>query len=61
MTGSPKQTVSQYGKICSVIDSVRWMDGVAQPSLINGHENLSTPDGNGQPLQTFDESCDTLN
>lgn len=43
----------------ALIDSVRWMDGVAQTSLINGRENLSTPDGNGQPLQTFDESYDS--
>lgn len=42
-----------------LIDGVRWMDGVAQVSLIYGHENLSTADGNGPPLQTFDESHDS--
>lgn len=55
------ESLNQRGNICCVMlmESGRWMDGVAQAGLINGHEILSTTDGNDQPLQTSDENCDS--
>lgn len=42
-------------------DNVRGTDGIAQASLIHGHQILSTMDGNAQPLNNFDENYDSDN